>query len=76
MFNYLVEDRIGIRDLPVPLDEYTENNREHYCYTLVEDDDTVLTLSNIFAECDVRRLKLIGREVITRKEQLDFYAYA
>lgn len=75
MFNYLIEDRIGTRDLPVPLDEYSENNRERYLFTLV-DGDTVLTLSIIFAEYDVRRLKLVGKEVITRKERLDFFAYS
>ena len=75
MSNYLVEDRIPKRDLPVPLDEYTEKNRDHYLYTLV-DGDTVLTLSSVFNNQDVRRLQLVGREVISLEEQLGFYAYA
>jgi len=75
MFNYLVEDRINKRDLPVPLDEYTEINRDHYLFTLV-DGDTVITLSGVFSEHDARRLRLIDKEVITLEEQLNFYAYA
>jgi len=75
MFNYLVEDRVSKRDLPVPFSEYTEINRDHYLFTLV-DGDTVITLSSVFNEHDARRLRLIDREVITLEEQLNFYAYA
>ena len=67
MFNYLVENRIPIRDLPVPLDEFTEDNYDCLLFTLV-DGDTVLSLSRVFNEQDVRRLRLIGREVITLQE--------
>lgn len=75
MFNYLVEDRVSKRDLPVPFSEYTENNRDLYLFTLV-DGDTVITLSSVFNEQDARRLRLIDREVVTLEEQLNFYAYA
>lgn len=75
MFNYLVENKTTIRDLPVPLDEFTEDNHDRLLFTLV-DGDTVLSLSRVFNEQDARRLQLIGREVISLQEgqQLDFYS--
>lgn len=76
MLNYLVENKTTIRDLPVPLDEFTEDNHDRLLFTLV-DGDTVLSLSRVFNEQDARRLQLVGREVISLQEeqQLDFCSH-
>jgi hypothetical protein len=74
MFNYLVEQRINKRDLPMTLGEFVQVARDLSFYTLLEDDGSVVTLSRVFSEQDTNRLRLMGREVLSFKERLDFFA--
>lgn len=75
MFNYLVEQRINKRDLPMTLGEFVQVAQDLNFYTILEADGSVITLSRVFSEQDINRLRLIGREVLSLQEKLDFYSY-
>jgi hypothetical protein len=71
MFNYLVEQRVPKRDLPMTLGEYIRVAQDLGFYT-IEVDGSVITLSRVFSEQDTNRLRLMGREVLSFQERLDF----
>ena len=75
MFNYLVEQRINKRDLPITIGEFIKVAQDLNFYTILEADGSVITLSRVFSEQDINRLRLIGREVLSLQEKLDFYSY-
>lgn len=68
---YKVENKLRIKDLPVPLEQWYETNTNNGLITVVQPDGVVYaepccvvyTLSPLFHEQDINRLRLIGGEV-------------
>ena len=75
MFNYLVEQRINKRDLPLTIGEFTKVAQDLNFYIILEAGGSVVTLSRVFSEQDINRLRLIGREVLSFQDNLDFYSH-